>query len=68
MTLIVAAVRLPCPLGLEARLTPPPQPMSFLWPRKDVTVGSSWKRAWSPVPHLCEVLPEAVILRQRQVS
>ena len=67
MTLIVAAVilRLPCPgssLGANNALAA----------RKDVTVGSSraspWKRAWSPVPHLCEVLPEAVILRQRQVS
>ena len=49
MTLIVAAVilRLPCPLGLEARLTPtaPTNVVPLLRPRKDVTVGSSWKVA-----------------------
>lgn len=55
MTLIVAAVilRLPCPLGLEARLTPPPQPMSFLCSGHART--SPWDRVGSAHGRPCRI-------------
>ena len=53
MTLIVAAVRLPCPLGLEARLTPPPQPMSFLCSGHART--SPWDRVGSAPGRPCRI-------------